>query len=277
LHGLVKFETNFYADLYSNRPAIFGCGFKAPLLNRFNGFLVEAHAEPSLHADVVRLAVRTDDHGKYAGSFIFVLTGLLGILGVGRRNWFRREYAAPDAKDAAANTATPALTDAGTCALSNAAARARANTAAGSRSIGERWIGHCGRSRVSEVGKLGRSDLNLRRSDNGWLDSKLRMLVPHDDGRRSDLLHAQLRQTTLRRGKFVMIATTAASTRFLYCWGKHIHIRGRCDQRNVLRDRLWALHLSRGHRGQSEHARYYHYVQDGGNNRALFSGAGTIP
>src|SRR6516225_6583566 len=63
-------KINLYVDLYGNRPAVLHGRLKTPPLHRFDGFLIEAHAQGTAHSDVARFAVRTDDQpeNEYSGS-----------------------------------------------------------------------------------------------------------------------------------------------------------------------------------------------------------------
>src|SRR5579864_656996 len=102
---LVQFETHFHADLHSHGSAVLGGGFKTPLLNRFDGFLIETHGESALNTDVVRFAIGTDNHSEDTSPFILGLTRLLGVLGIWCCNRFGSKYSTAHAEHTAANTA----------------------------------------------------------------------------------------------------------------------------------------------------------------------------
>jgi hypothetical protein len=75
-------EINLYVDLYGNRPAVLHGRLKTPPLYRFDGFLIEAHAQGTAHSDVARLAVRTDDQPENDHSLILGFPGFFRVLRV---------------------------------------------------------------------------------------------------------------------------------------------------------------------------------------------------
>src|ERR1700739_1700660 len=121
--SLIQLKTHLYADLDGDRASVFGGRIKSPLLNCFNGLLVEAHANSALNTNVVWFPIRADDHRENTGAFNFCPSSLIRILRIGRGDGTRRCHSPSNAKHASANSATMALANSWPCALSNATTR----------------------------------------------------------------------------------------------------------------------------------------------------------
>ena len=59
---LVQPEIHFYADLYGHGLAILHGRFELPLANRFKCLLIQPHAKFASHTNLLRNAVRADNH-----------------------------------------------------------------------------------------------------------------------------------------------------------------------------------------------------------------------
>lgn len=79
--ALQKPEIHFDSGLHSDGTTVFHARPELPLLNGFNGFLVETQAEGTHHFQVPGVAVFIDDHKKHYRALIFRFAGFFGILG----------------------------------------------------------------------------------------------------------------------------------------------------------------------------------------------------
>lgn len=61
VYRLVQAKIYFHVDLHRDRLAVFHGGLELPVANRFDSFLIQAHAQRSRYLDVARLAIRAND------------------------------------------------------------------------------------------------------------------------------------------------------------------------------------------------------------------------
>ena len=79
----IQVKRHFDAHLHRDRLTVFTRGFEFPVLDRFDGYLVQTHTEMPNDADVSRLAIGSDHQLKEARALEFFLTCLIGILRLG--------------------------------------------------------------------------------------------------------------------------------------------------------------------------------------------------
>src|SRR5579872_4064492 len=91
---LVQTETHFHADRHGNSVTIFERWIEFPFLDRFEGFFIQAQADMALHASLLHVAIRSNDNPENHGSLILCLSGLFGVLGIGRINRTRSAHSA---------------------------------------------------------------------------------------------------------------------------------------------------------------------------------------
>src|SRR6516164_171672 len=108
---LVQPEVNLDVDLYGDRTAVLHGGLEAPPVDRFDGFLVEAHAQRTGDFDVSRLAVRPNDQPQNYDSLKLRLTGFFGVFGIGSLQGARSRDSVANVKGAAAESTAMTGTD----------------------------------------------------------------------------------------------------------------------------------------------------------------------
>jgi len=257
----VESKSDFNADLNCYWLSIFGRGLEAPILDGLDGFLVQTHAQTSLHVNVVGSAVGADDHCQYTGAFIASLPGLFGVHRIGRGNGSWGQNTAAHAEDASANPATPTFPDARAGAFADTATGPGADPRSAARSIRKRGAWHGGCRGISEVRQFHGCHLNFGRSDHGWLHSELGVLVANDDRGRSDLREAKFGQPSLRCRKLVEVTTSTSAGCFLPCWRQHVGVRGWGDEGYVVERGPGNLGLLYAQRRDHEHNRDRNQVQ----------------
>src|SRR5712691_2126083 len=152
-----------------------------------------------------------DDQPENARSLLLGPTRLFRIVGVGRRDRLRRRDAATNLEDAATDAATAPSPDSGAVTYADATARAGTDATARTGAVRRRRGGHdCG-SRRPKIRHVILRNVNLWRDHNGRLNREARFFVSHDDCWRRDLLHRELRQTSLRCRQRIAITTAAAT------------------------------------------------------------------
>src|SRR5664279_657103 len=80
---LVETEVYFHINHYWNSLSVFACGIKLPLLHGFDSFLIEAHTQRALDADLLRTPTGIHDQPQNHGALVFRLTRFFRILRIG--------------------------------------------------------------------------------------------------------------------------------------------------------------------------------------------------
>src|SRR5579871_2100633 len=78
--ALQQSEVNFDVGGDRDGLAVLCPGFEGPLLNGFDGFFVEAHAEPAHHLDIARHSVGSDFEGDTHGALDLYDAGQFAVL-----------------------------------------------------------------------------------------------------------------------------------------------------------------------------------------------------
>ena len=78
-HNLQQSEIYFDRGLHRDGSAVFHAGFEAPLLNGFDGFLIEAQAERTDVFEVSRITLLIDDREENYSPLEFRFASFLGI------------------------------------------------------------------------------------------------------------------------------------------------------------------------------------------------------
>src|SRR5579864_5245342 len=84
---------------------IFHSGFELPVLDRFNSFFVQAHAEAAQDADVAGTSVGTHDQAQGTSSLVLRLAGFLREFGLRVVNDAGRSNAPAHVEDASTSAA----------------------------------------------------------------------------------------------------------------------------------------------------------------------------
>jgi hypothetical protein len=82
----VELEADFYADLNGHWAPIFCGRIEPPLPDCLDSFLVEAHSEPTLDANIARFSLGPNNHRENAGALILCL-GALPLSIEGLASW----------------------------------------------------------------------------------------------------------------------------------------------------------------------------------------------
>src|SRR4051812_38266249 len=216
-----------------DRFAIFRSRIELPGLHRLDGFFIQAKADTAGHFDVPRNAVSTNDQAKNHGALILGLAGFFRILWIGRVGSLGSADASADTEDTVADAAATAFPNPWSRTDANTTAAARANATSRSRAV-RGWAGRHRRSRIAEIKRVVRLQLNFRRHNHRRSDRKLGMIVSHHDCRRRNLLERLLWNSALRRLELVAIAAATAPGHF---FGRRLHDRRiyrRREQDNIL-------------------------------------------
>src|SRR5438067_2755387 len=137
--GSIQPEADLDVELHGHGLTVFASGLKDVLSSGVNRLLVQSHTKSADHAHIMRLAVGTHHHPKYAHSLITSLAGLFGKFRVG----LVQDAGCADAThagfvDAATGAAAFARSDAGADAGARTAAHAGANAGIGADAVGSR-------------------------------------------------------------------------------------------------------------------------------------------
>src|SRR5579863_1706785 len=195
--------------------AVFHCGFELPVLHRFDGFFVEAHAQAAEHANIGRTSVNPHDEAQRAHTLVLGLAGFLREFRLWRVNRSRRTDASANVEYSSTGAATLTGAEARTTAGTHATTTARTDAAAGARAVRGQ---HGARHGIAEVRHVIRGQHDLRRDDDRGIDRKLGVLVAHHYHGRSDLLHGKLGQLAFAGLQDVAISTTTATANL--CLGR---------------------------------------------------------
>src|SRR5208337_4424352 len=114
--ALVEVEVHFDVDFNRNGLAVLGARLKAPLADRFDGLLVQSHAQRAQHGYLVCLAVHADHDAKHNISLVLIPARLIAELRFGTEYSLRSMNPAADPISATANPPAPARTDSRTAA-----------------------------------------------------------------------------------------------------------------------------------------------------------------
>src|ERR1017187_8712228 len=127
---LVQPEVDFHVDHDGHWLAVLARRFKLPLLDRFDGLLVQSHAQRALNANLLRTSIGADHQPQHDSSLVLGFAGFFRVFRIGRKQRFRRADSAADAIGSPAIAAAVSWTNAWTGAGTNPAAAATADATA---------------------------------------------------------------------------------------------------------------------------------------------------
>src|SRR5277367_6870700 len=73
--ALVQAEINFHVDLHGDWLAVFHSGLKFPVLDRFNGFLIQTQPQSARHANISGMTIRSYNQPQYTSALILRFAG----------------------------------------------------------------------------------------------------------------------------------------------------------------------------------------------------------
>src|ERR1035438_2006593 len=94
---LVQPEVDFHVDHDRHRLAVLAGRFELPLLDGFDGFFVQPHAERALNANLLGTSIGADHQPEHDSSLVLRLAGFFRVFRIGR---VQRFWCADSAADA---------------------------------------------------------------------------------------------------------------------------------------------------------------------------------
>src|SRR6185312_5353143 len=82
-------ESNFYADGYRDRFAVFFSGFKLPVFDSFHCLLVESHSKAPFYFQTAGTAVSPNDASQNHCALVLCLASFFGVLRLRLKYHFR--------------------------------------------------------------------------------------------------------------------------------------------------------------------------------------------